>query len=120
MPIRDHDREVGSQLAELRNELIAPRLFRLKYGYPFFEGDNFDRWRGERGTMASLRFVGLCNDAHDVVPFAEERTQRRRREFRRSPKDDPHLEALVGMVVVFRLQSTDVLGCEDPKLIRIL
>src|SRR5690606_14029711 len=103
LAVRDDDRDVRLERAELGQERVASRPLGLEDRDPLLERDTLDR-RGLHRPPAARRAVGLRDDADHIVPLAEQRPERRDREVRRAPEEDPHTTPTVRNASTIRLR----------------
>src|SRR5690606_30565694 len=82
---------------------VASRPLGLEDRDPLLERDTLAR-RGLHRPPAARRAVGLRDDADHIVPLAEQRPERRDREVRRAPEEDPHTTPTVRNASTIRLR----------------
>ncbi len=90
MAVGDDDAELGLEPAEAGEEDVAQRADRLEHGDPGALRLLLDRRGHQRRARAALRLVRLGDDAHHLVPLAQQRLEGRHRELRCPEEDDPH------------------------------
>ena len=87
--VGNYDGDVRLELVELLRKLGGASVLRLEKRDLLLESDLLYR-REDYLARPPLRFVGLRDDADDIEPLPDERAQRGRCEFRRTPKDNAH------------------------------